>query len=338
MIGLALAVLARRLAAALPILAVVSAMIFVILRLLPADPVAMSLPPNATEADHAALRAAFALDRPVPEQYALWLGRLMGGDFGRSIHLHQDVGQLIGTALPATLELVVAGFLVGAVLGVGGGVVLFALRGGPGEAVADLGSTVLQSIPDFLWSLLLILGAGVALQLLPFVGRISPDLSVPTVTGFMTIDAALTGRAALLISVLGHMVLPSLALGLGFAPLVMRVVRASLLDVIEEDFIAAARLRGLGETRVLIAHALRNAALPTLSLLGVQTTFLFGGTLLVEVIFGYPGLGNLMVLAVHTQDLPVIQAVALTYCVAVLAINVTVDILALALNPKLRPA
>ncbi len=134
------------------------------------------------------------------------------------------------------------------------------------------------------------------------------------------------------------MILPCAALGIAFSPTIMRVLRSSLLDVYQEDYIHQARLRGLSERRILLRHALKNAILPTLSLMGVQFGFLFGGTLLVEVIYSYPGLGNLMVDAVRNADLPIIQAVGLTYCVVVLIINTVVDSLYLILNPKLRIA
>jgi peptide/nickel transport system permease protein len=132
------------------------------------------------------------------------------------------------------------------------------------------------------------------------------------------------------------MILPSFALGIAFSPTIMRVLRSSLLDVYQDDYIHQARLRGLSEGRVLLRHGLKNAILPTLSLMGVQFGFLFGGTLLVEVIYSFPGLGNLMVDAVHNADLPIIQAVGLMYCVVVLIINTLVDALYLVLNPKLR--
>ncbi len=140
------------------------------------------------------------------------------------------------------------------------------------------------------------------------------------------------------ISAVQHLVLPALALSIGIAPLVMRVLRASLFETIQDDYVTQARLRGLTETQILLRHALPNAALPTISLIGVQGGFMFGGTLLVEMIFAYPGLGNLMIDAVRNHDLPVIQTVALLYCILVLGVNALVDILTIAINPKLRLA
>lgn len=336
---IALLLLFRRTLLAIPILLCVSALVFVILRLLPADPIAMSLPPGASAQDMERLRQSFGLDRPLPVQYAIWLGKLLTGDLGVSIFFRRDVGSLIATALPATLELVAAGLLLGVASGVAGGLAMFAWRGRAGEQALDLGTTGLMAIPEFLWAILLILALGVAWPVLPFIGRLSPDLALPQpVTGFLLLDSLLTLRLDILASALRHLVLPALALAIGVAPLVMRVLRSSLLDVIQEDYVTQARLRGVPERTIIARHALKNAALPTISLIGVQAGFMFGGTVLVEMIFAYPGLGNLMVDAVRNHDLPVIQAVGLVYCVLVLGINAVVDVVYLAVNPRLRSA
>jgi peptide/nickel transport system permease protein len=193
-----------------------------------------------------------------------------------------------------------------------------------------------MSIPEFLWALLFIFLFGVVLRVLPFTGRLDPGVERPVVTGFLLIDALIERRFDVFVSALVHLVLPAIALGLAFAPPIMRVLRSSLLDVYHEDYIRQARLRGVGEVRILLHHALKNAALPTLTLMGVQFGFLFGGSLLVEVIYSYPGMGNLMVDAVRNADLPLIQLIGLTYCVVVLLINSIVDGLYLVLNPRLR--
>lgn len=334
---IAFQILLRRLLLAAPIVLCVSALVFVVLRLLPADAVAMSLPPGATAADYDRLKAELGLDRSIFAQYMIWLGRFAAGDLGASIHFRRPVAELVGTALPNTLELVAVGLVLGVAAGVAGGLAMFAWRGRAAEQVADLAATALMSIPEFLWALLLILGLGVALPLLPFVGRLAPEFALPPhITGFLLLDSLLAGRAATLGSALLHLVLPSLALAIALAPLIMRVLRSSLLEVILDDYVTQARLRGIPERTILLRHALRNAALPTVSLIGVQAGFMFGGTVLVEVIFGYPGLGNLMVDAVRNHDLPVIQVVALVYCLLVLGINAVVDVLYLLINPKLR--
>ena len=213
---------------------------------------------------------------------------------------------------------------------------LFHVRGSGKEPVVDFGSIMLLSIPEFLWALFFILIFGVALHVLPFTGRLDSGMRLPQGSGFLLFDALADGRLDIFWSALKHMILPCFALGIAFSPTIMRVLRSSLLDVYQEEYIHLARLRGLSERRILVHHALKNAILPTLSLMGVQFGILFGGTLLVEVIYSYPGMGNLMVDAVRNADLPIIQAVGLTYCVVVLIINTTVDSLYLVLNPKLR--
>ena len=179
----ALALLARRMLTALPIMLIVAALVFTVLRLLPADPLGMSLPPNASQADVAAMRAEMGFDRPIAEQFMIWLGHLSHGDLGSSIHFRRRVAGMILAALPTTLELVAFGLTLGVAIGVAFGMTMFACRGTLREQLLDVGSTVVMSIPEFLWAILLILGVGVGLGLLPFIGRIDPQTTVPATTG-----------------------------------------------------------------------------------------------------------------------------------------------------------
>jgi peptide/nickel transport system permease protein len=326
----------RRILISIPILFVVSFILFVALRLLPVDPAAMSMPATATIQQIEAKRVEMGLDKPLPVQYAYWLGNIVTGKFGDSIQYRRPVTALVATALPQTIELAGMAMVIAAILGLAGGLLMFHLRGSLMSSVIDLGSIVLLSLPDFLWGLFLILVFGVALNILPFDGRLSPGVDRPVVTGFLVLDALITGHVWIAWDALRHMLLPAFALGLAFSPTIMRVLRSSLLDVYQEAFIQQARLRGVSERRILLGHALRNAILPTLTLMGVQFGFLFGGTLLIEVIYSYPGMGNLMVSAVQNADLPMIQILGLTYCVVVLLITLVVDVLVLILDPKLR--
>jgi len=338
MIGPVLALFGKRLLAAIPILFVVSALVFAVLRVLPVDPAAMSMPPNATKAEIEAKRTEMGLDRPLPEQYAIWLGQTLRGDLGTSIHFRRGVAGLIGESLPATIELAALSMAIAAALGFAGGLLLFHLRGSWRGEAADLGSTVLMSTPDFLFGLMFILAFGVAWPILPFTGRLAASFARPMHTGFLLLDTLIEGRLDMFADALAHMILPATALGLAFSVPIMRVLRSSLYEVDHADYIRQARLRGVPEGRILLRHTLKNAVLPTLTLMGVQFGFLFGGTLLIEVIYSYPGLGNLMVDAVRNADLPIIQAVALAYAVVVLVINMVVDALYLVLNPRLRTA
>ena len=216
------------------------------------------------------------------------------------------------------------------------GMLAFVLHRRRGEVLVDLLVALLQSIPAFLWALLLILAFGVLWPVLPFAGRVGQDVALPGITGLALVDLLLTGRLAAWLDALAHLTLPAVSLALGFAPLVIRVLRTGLIDAAEEPYVGVARLRGLSESRILWRHMLKNASLPTITMIGVQFGFMFGSALLVEMIFGLPGLGNLMVQAVKGTDLPLIQGIALVFCVLMLSITVIVDILYALLDPRLR--
>jgi ABC-type dipeptide/oligopeptide/nickel transport system permease component len=326
-----------RIAILLVTMLIVSIVVFVVLRLLPADPVALMLGPNATPVEADALRHALGLDRSIPAQFALWLTDALRADLGRSLQSSLPITQLILESLPATLELAFFGLVLGIGLGITLGLAAFHWRGGPIERLVDGLSNLVIAIPNFLWAILFILAFGIGLKLLPFIGPIDPQFTLPRVTGFLLIDSLIHGNLAAFDSRLAHLALPAVALSMGTTPLILRVLRSNLIGVYAEEYIVAARMRGVGEPRILLWHALRNAALPTISLIGVQAGHLFGGTLLIEAIYGLPGLGNLMINAIRTHDLPVMQGVAVTYCAIVLVLNSGVDLTYAWLNPRLRP-
>jgi ABC-type dipeptide/oligopeptide/nickel transport system permease component len=330
------AIVLRRLLLAIPTLFLLSLVVFVVLRMLPVDPLAMLLPASATPADAAALRQQLGFDKPIPQQFLIWLWQAVNGNLGSSINFRQPVVQLMLAAIPATLELTLTGLLLALLISIPGGVLAFVLHQRKREAAADLIVALMQSIPSFLWSLLLILAFGVFWPVLPFSGRVGDGVSLPGITGFALVDLLLVGRFEAWLSAVSHLLLPALALALGFAPLVIRVLRSSLIDAANEPYVEVARLRGLSETRILWRHMLKNASLPTITMIGVQFGFLFGGALLVEMIFGFPGVGNLMIQAVKGNDLPLIQGIALIFCVLMLVITVIVDVLYAVLNPRLR--
>ena len=315
---------------------VVALVVFVVLRILPVNPLGMLLPATATAADVAALTHTLGLDKPLWAQFLVWLGQVVQGDFGASIQSGRAVGPLILQALPTTLQLIACGLALGILLGVASGLLAFRFLGRPMERALDVGGSIAISVPDFLWAILMILGLGIGLRWLPFLGPIDAAFNLPRVTGFMLVDAVLAGDVAAFGSVVAHLAMPTLALALGIAPPLMRILRSSLIEVYNEDYIVAARLRGLSENRILFKHALRNAALPTLSMIGMQAGTIIGGTLLLETIFSFPGIGSLMVTAIANHDLPVIQGLALTYAVAVLAMNMLTDALLVLVNPRLR--
>lgn len=334
--GATLVVLFHRIATRVLMMLVVALVVFVVLRMLPVNPLGMLLPATATAADVAALTHTLGLDKPVWMQFLVWLGQVVRGDFGASIQSGRDVGALIVQALPTTLQLIACGLGLGIVGGIASGLLAFRFLGRPVERALDIGGSIAISVPDFLWAILMILAFGIGLRWLPFLGPIDAAIDLPRVTGFTLVDALLAANPVALQSAISHLVMPALALALGIAPPLMRILRSSLIEVYNEDYIVAARLRGVSENRILFSHALRNAALPTLSMIGMQAGTIIGGTLLLETIFSLPGIGSMMVGAIANHDLPVIQGLALTYAAAVLAMNMLTDALLVLVNPRLR--
>ena len=331
-------VLLRRLLLAIPTLFGVALVVFVLMRVVPGDPIAMMIPPGASPADIARLRAFYGLDAGIPEQFAIWLRELVHGRLGTSITFRQNVMLLIGERLPATLELGLVAMLLAVLLGGAAGIVSAAWHGRWASSLIDGLAAMVQAIPDFLWGLIFILLFGVVLPWLPISGRLDPNLSEAAGTGFMLVGNLLSGQLEIAGSILNHMVAPALALALPVAAILARVLKASMQEALASDYVMLARLKGLSGVRVLLAEALPNAVTPTLSLSAVQFAFLLGGTVLIERLFSYPGIGSLAISAVVGRDLPLIQAVVLTFAVLFIAINLAVDGLVVLLNPRLRSA
>ncbi len=326
----------KRLALAVPTLIGVAVIVFVLLRVVPGDPIAMMIPPGATEADIANLRRVYGLDSSILQQFLHWAGQILQGEFGTSISMRRDVLDLILGRLPATLELAVAAILLAVALGTGLALLGTWGQGGPLEVLVDGFTGLTLAIPDFLWGLIFILLLGVAWPILPISGRIDPRLGVEFATGFYLAESLLRGEWRIFGGIVAHLVLPAVALALPLVAAVARLLKASLQAVLQEDYIAMARARGMGRWRIILREGLQNAAIPTVTLGGVQFTFLIGGTVLIERIFSYPGIGNMAIGAVIQRDLPLIQGLVLTFALIFIVVNLAVDMSYAALNPRLR--
>jgi peptide/nickel transport system permease protein len=326
----------RRLGMAAVTMIGVAVAIFVLLRVVPGDPIAMMISPGASKADIAALRAHYGLDASIGEQFLVWARALLGGDFGVSISMHRDVFGLLMERLPATLELAGAALAVAVCLG--GGIAIFAVTlGDSGFApVVDALNGLFLAVPDFIWALLLVLVFGVFAPVLPLSGRIDPSLDAHFATPFYLVESLVTLRLALMWDILKHMMMPTLALALPLASVITRVLKESLREAMVQDYVLLARLKGKSQLRLVMQEALRNAVAPTLALTGVQFTFLIGGTVIVERIFGYPGIGNMAIEAVINRDLPLIQGLTLVFGALFILVNMGVDLMVAATNPRLR--
>jgi peptide/nickel transport system permease protein len=328
--------LLRRIGMAAITLVGVAVVVFVLLRVVPGDPIAMMISPGASPTDIAALRAHYGLDASLPTQFAVWARDLLRGDFGASISLHRSVLGLLAERLPATLELAVAALVFATLLG--GAIAVFAtLMGDTAVApVVDAVNGLFLAVPDFIWAFLLVLVFGVFAPVLPLSGRIDPSLNVHFASPFYLIESLLRLRFPVLFDVARHMIMPTLALGLPLAAVITRVLKESLREAMVQDYVLLAQLKGMSKLRLVLQEALRNAVAPTLALTGVQFTFLIGGTVIVERIFAYPGIGNMAVDAVINRDLPLIQGLTLVFGALFIVVNMIADLLVVATNPRLR--
>ncbi|MEW6045863.1 MAG: ABC transporter permease [Bacillota bacterium] len=326
----------RRLLAALPLAVGITLVTFTLLRLLPGDPVdiMMGQAGNVSEAEMQALRSHLDLDKPLPVQLTRFLHNLVRGDLGDSIRTARPVSELIAEALPATLELALAALLFAVTVAVPAGVVS-AVRHRSALDHATMGAAFVGvAMPGFWLGLVLILLFSVTLGWLPASGRLDPGLDLPARTGLMLVDSLLAGKGAALRSALRHLVLPAVTLGAELAAVLSRVVRASMLEVLRADYIRVARAKGVSGWRLIVKHALRNATAPAVTVLGLQMGVLLGGNMVVETVFGWPGLGRMVVSAIFARDYPLVQGAVLLYALTFLGANLLVDLLYTLVNPR----
>ena len=326
----------RRLFWAVPTLIGVAIVVFILMRVVPGDPIAMMMPPGATAEDVGRLRALYGLDAPIPKQFVAWMGDVLRGNFGTSISLREGVVRLVMSRLPATLELVIVAVAVACAFAALAAVGAVYFRGRWPELVVDGLSGLVLAIPDFLWGLLFVLVLGVLLPVLPISGRIDPTLDFNPATGFYLAEALLRLRWDAFADLMKHILLPAFALALPLAAALTRVLKGSLIDAMNQDYVTLVRVKGYSRARILWRVALRNALIPTVTLTGVQFSFLIGGTVLIEYIFSYPGIGNLAIAAVNQRDLPLIQGLVLTFAVLFILTNLLVDMAYSVLDPRVR--
>ena len=324
----------RRLLLALPTLAGVIVVVFVILRLVPGDPIAMMAPSEASAEEVARLRAAYGLNEPIHVQFAIYLGDLAQGDFGTSITFKQDVLELVLQKLPATLELTFVAIVISITFGLAFGLCAAYWRGRWPEMLIDGLNSLSLAIPEFRWGLLLILVFAVFLPYLPISGRLDPSLGLSFETRFYLIESLATGNFAAAGHLLTHLALPAIALALPMLAVIARVLKSSLLEVLTQDYIVLARVKGFRSAWILVRHALPNALVPTVTLTGIHLIFLVGGTVLVELVFAYPGMGNMVFTAVINRDLPLIQGLTLVFAALFIVLNVIIDLLYVVLDPR----
>ncbi|HEX3952729.1 MAG TPA: ABC transporter permease [Stellaceae bacterium] len=306
----------RRILATIPVMAVVAVFVFALLYLSPGDPAAIIAGDTATVADIARIRAQLGLDQPVYVQFGTWVWHLMHGDLGISIFTNLPVSKLIEQRLEPTVALTLSTLIVSVVAAIPMGV-LAAWRAGSWIDRSVMVFAVLGfSVPVFVLSYLLIYAFAIRLDWLPVQGYVSITV------GFWPF--------------LSHIILPSVALGMIYAALIARITRASMLDVLAQDYIRTAQAKGLGSEQVLIGHALKNAAVPIVTIIGIGIALLISGVVVTETVFAIPGLGRLTVDAILRRDYPIIQGIILIFSAVYVLINLLIDLSYTLLDPRIR--
>jgi peptide/nickel transport system permease protein len=333
------AYLVRRVAAMPLLLLGVVTLAFLISRAIPADPLVSIIGERqlGNEQVVEAARERWGLDKSVPEQYAIYVGKLVRGDLGTSFRTRQSVSSDLSDRLPATVELTVAALLLGVTGGVTLGVLAAKRRDGLADHSARLFALLGSSLPAFWVGLVLLFVFYAQLGWLPGPGRLDPRAAAPPeVTGLYTVDALLDGDVGTFWQALRHLALPAFTLGWGLMGIISRLVRASMLDELGADYVRTARAKGLREREVLYGHALRNAMLPTLTIVGFSFAFLLTGAVLTETIFSWPGVGSYAVDSSRALDFPAIIGVSILGGLIFLVANLVTDIAYAVADPKIR--
>src|SRR4051812_32133826 len=329
--------LATRLSLVIPTFIGMTLLAFFLIRLVPGDPIeTMAGERGIDPARHAALLKEYGLDRPVLVQYGIYIGRVLHGDLGKSMITQEPVLREFGALFPATIELATCAILFALIVGIPAGMIAAVRR----NSVFDHGvmgvSLTGYSMPIFWWGLLLILLFSVQLGWTPVSGRIAVLYDVPPVTGFLTIDALLSGEKGAFKSAVTHLILPTIVLGTQPLAIIARMTRSAMLEVLGEDYIRTARAKGLSGLRVVALHALRNALIPVITVIGLQVGVLFTGAILTETIFSWPGVGKWLIEAINRRDYPVLQGGTLLIGAVVMPVTLTVPLPSALITPRIR--
>ncbi|PID41080.1 MAG: peptide ABC transporter permease [Proteobacteria bacterium] len=321
----------------LPTIAGVTLVAFVFIRLLPGDPVLlMAGERGMSEERHAALMAEYGFDKPILVQYGYYLKDLLHGNFGTSIITKKPVFDEFMALFPATIELSIFAIFLAVFFGLPAGMIAAVKRGSFFDHTVMTAALTGYSMPIFWWGLLLIIMFSGILGWTPVSGRISLMFFFEPVTGFMLIDSLLSGEKGAFLSALSHLILPAIVLGTIPLAVIARQTRSAMLEVLGEDYVRTARAKGLSPVRVVGLHALRNAMIPVITVIGLQVGVLFAGAILTETIFSWPGIGKWMVDSISRRDYPSVQGGLVLIAFIVMIVNLMVDLLYGLINPRIR--
>ncbi len=328
----------KRILMLIPVLIGVSIIVFLIMRVFSPDPAPIVLGEHATQESMQAWRQANGLNDPVWLQYVNYIKDALTGNLGTSYYTKAPVTQEIFSRFPATIELAIAAIIFASVIGILLGVVSAVKK----NSIFDNGGRVLAligvSMPIFWLGILLIILFSGTLHWLPSTGRLNPLYQPPAMTGFYLIDSIASGNTQALADSLRHLVLPALALGMYSMAIITRMTRSSMLESLDQDYIRTARAKGISNRKVIHKHALRNALIPIVTVIGLQFGSLLGGAVLTETVFSWPGIGAYTVNCILKSDFPVVQGVVLLVAVVYVLVNLAVDIIYAFLDPRIKYA
>jgi len=310
--------LLRRVLYFIPVIFIVTVVVFAITMLLPGDPALAFLGEGGIrdKVAYEAMRLELGLDRPLPVQYAIWLAKAAHGDLGRSVRTHEAVTDALAARLPVTIELAAVALIIALVIAIPVGILSATRPNSPVDTAATVMAVSGVALPEFFVGILLIYLFAVYLRILP-------------PSGYVPLSAGLWPN-------LRSLLLPALSLGLALNAVTMRQVRASLIEVMREEYVTVARAKGVPEGTVIRSHALKNAMIPVITVIGLQVGRLFGGTVVVETIFAFPGMGRLAADSIFFRDFPALQGVVLVMALAVLVCNLLTDVLYAYVDPRIR--
>ena len=326
----------KRILMAIPVILGIVTIVFVLMRVFSSNPAYLLLGQRASAERVAELTSYLGLDQPIWKQYVIYLGQMLQGDFGDSLFSGLPVMQEIGDRLPATIELALFSVLIASVLGVSLGVICAVKQNSALDRICQVGGLVGVSLPKFWLGLMLIILFAVNLGWLPVSGRFDFMNRPETITGFMILDSIITGNWAALGSTLRYMLLPGVSIAIASVGTIMRYTRSTMLETIRQDYIRTARAKGLRERVVIIHHALKNALIPIVTVIGMELGGLFSGSVLVETIFAWPGVGKYIVDGINNSDYAVVQGGCVLVAVIAVGMNLVVDLLYGLLDPRIR--
>lgn len=320
----------------IPVLLGVSLFVFIVMHMFTGDPTALILGQHATQAQIAALRQDMGLNDPIWVQFGRFIWQLIHGDLGRSLMTKRPVLDDILSQFPATIELTLFSLALASVVGIVVGVISAVKRYSVFDYLSMIGALLGVSMPIFWLGLILIIIFSVNLHWLPVAGRIDIGIEPTTITHFYIVDSIITGNWDALWSTIKHLILPGIALAAYSMAIIARMTRSTMLEVIKQDYIRTAHAKGLDEQTVVKHHALKNALIPIVTVVGLQLGLLLSGAILTETVFSWPGLGSLTVNAVMASDFPMVQGIVLIFGTSFVIVNLLVDIIYAYLDPRIH--